>query len=267
MNQEILKEITEQDYASITKSIQDFIKKQIKESNSEGIVLGLSGGIDSTVIAYLCSNELKSKTLTLVMPDSKISPKSETEDALNTIEKLELQYKLLDVNLIHSSFSKYLEPNDRGLSNLRARIRANVLYYYANAKNRLVIGSSDKSEYLIGYFTKFGDGSADLLPIVNLYKTQVRELAKHLGVPESIISKKSSPHLWKNHIAEDEIGAKYEEIDSILFCMIDKKLSLDETIKATEIERAVVEKIYQLYKNSQHKRITAPKPQINYENT
>ena len=144
---------------------------------------------------------------------------------------------------------------------MRARIRANLLYYYANVRNYLVVGSSDKSEFLIGYFTKFGDGSADSLPIVSLYKTQVRELAKFLGVPKSVIEKKSSPYLWKNHLAEEEIGASYAEIDSILYCMYDKKLSIDEVIKKTNIERNIVEKIHERYKNSKHKRITAARPQ------
>jgi len=105
------------------------------------------------------------------------------------------------------------------LGNLRARIRANIIYYYANLKNLLVLGTSDKSEYSIGYFTKFGDGCADLLPISNLYKTQIREFAKILEIPDNIITKKSSPNLWKDHDAEEEIGISYEEIDSILYCI------------------------------------------------
>ncbi|MEK6877669.1 MAG: NAD(+) synthase, partial [Thermoproteota archaeon] len=143
------------------------------------------------------------------------------------------------------------------LGNLRARIRSNILYYYANSKNLLVLGSSDRSEYLIGYFTKFGDGAADLLPIVSLYKTQIREFAKSLGVPDSIISKKSSPSLWQGHLAEDEIGLSYEEIDLILYCIVDKNLSLQETVNLADIDLSIVNKIHKLYKKSEHKRITA----------
>ena len=131
-----------------------------------------------------------------------------------------------------------------------------MIYYYANSKNLLVLGSSDKSEFNIGYFTKFGDGAADILPIVSLYKTQIREIAKYLGVSDNIIKKKSSPNLWPNHTAESEIGATYEEIDSILYCLIDKKISLSETVNKTQIKDKTVEKIYQLYKKSKHKRIT-----------
>ncbi len=193
------------------------------------------------------------------MPDSQISPNDETEDALQLVKKLGLEYKLIDINLIHSQYSKILEPNDLALGNLRARIRANILYYYANAKNLLVVGTSDKSEHLIGYFTKFGDGSADILPIVSLYKTQIRKFAKLLNVPDSIIAKKSSPNLWKDHIAEEELGLSYEVIDSVLFCIFEKKFSIDETVTKTGIDKNSVDKIYQLYKKSQHKRITADK--------
>ena len=257
MNPEILKEIANQNYSDITKKIEGFLRDQVSSSKTNGVILGLSGGIDSSVITYLCSRALKEKTLALVMPDTKISPKEETEDALKIIDDLGIDYKLLDISLIASEYSKYLEPNNRALGNLRARIRTNLLYYYANSKNLLVVGSSDKSEFLIGYFTKFGDGASDILPIVSLYKTQVREIAKYLGVPESVTQKKSSPNLWPGHIAEEEIGAQYEEIDSILYCIIDKKLSIDETSQKTNIDKNAVEKIYQMYKTNEHKRITA----------
>ncbi len=259
MNEEILKEVINQDYPAITKKIEEFLKNQVSISKTNGVILGTSGGIDSAVITFLCSRVLKEKTLALVMPDTKISPKEETEEALKIIDDLGIDYKLLDINLIISEYSKYLEPNEHALGNLRARVRANLLYYYANSKNLLVVGSSDKSEFLIGYFTKFGDGSSDILPLVSLFKTQVRELARHLGVPESIIVKKSSPNLWLGHIAEEEIGVQYEEIDLILYCIIDKKLSVEETVKTTNIDKNSVDKIYQLYKSSEHKRKTAAK--------
>ena len=127
MNPEILKEITNQDYSNITKKIEVFLKDQISTSKTNGLILGLSGGIDSTVITFLCSRTLKEKTLVLIMPDSKISPKEETEDALKIIDDFGIDYKLLDINLIVSEYSKYIEPNNRALGNLRARIRTNLL--------------------------------------------------------------------------------------------------------------------------------------------
>jgi len=260
MNQDIINEIKNQDYSDIIEKIERFLSEQIEKNNVKGIILGLSGGIDSAVLAYICKRKLKEKTLALIMPDTTITPKSETEDALKMIALTGIEYKLIDIKPIVNEYSMYLEPNEKAKGNLRARVRTNMLYYYANAKNYLVLGSSDKSEFNIGYFTKFGDGASDITPIISLYKLQVREIAKHLGVPENIIAKKSSPHLWKDHEAEKELGISYEEIDSILYCMLEKKLSIDEIEKNTQISRIAIEKIQQLHINSEHKRLPAQKP-------
>ena len=256
LKQAILDEITKKDYDSIQEKIKTFLEKEVSQRQASGVIFGLSGGIDSTVVAVLCAKALKERSLALIMPDSKITPRKDTEDALKLVDKLGLEYKLIDINPIHYEYSKYLEPSPLALGNLRARIRANILYYYANSKNYLVLGSSDKSEFLIGYFTKYGDGGADLLPIVSLYKTQIRGFAKFLGVPDSIISKKSSPSLWQSHYAESELGVSYEEIDAVLHCMVDKTLSLQETVDHTGIEQPIVDKIHKLYKKNEHKRIT-----------
>ena len=262
MNQNLIKEIENYDYSKITQTIENFLTEQIKKNKANGLILGLSGGIDSAVLAYLCKSSLKEKTLALIMPDTEITPNYETEDALKMISLTGIEYKLIDINPIVKEYTMYLEPNDWAKGNLRARIRTNILYYYANAKNYLVLGSSDKSEHLIGYFTKFGDGAADLVPIISLYKLQVRKIAEFLGVPKNVIEKKSSAHLWKNHEAEKEIGVSYEEIDSILYCLFDKKLSIDETVGHSEIDKSIVEKVYNLYLKSEHKRIPAPKPPL-----
>ena len=255
MNEEILREIIKQDYEKIQLDIEVFLKNQISQKKANGVIFGLSGGIDSATIAYLCKKISETKeVLALVMPDSAISPSSETGDALKIIGEIGIDYKLIDINTIHKRYSNYLEPDELALGNLRARIRSNIIYYYANLKNLLVLGTSDKSEYSIGYFTKFGDGCADLLPISKLYKTQIREFAKMLGVPNNVITKKSSPNLWKDHIAEEELGITFEEIDSILYCL-EKRLSVDEIVKKTEIKKDFVEKICQMHENSWHKRL------------
>ena len=259
MNQDILDKIINQDYASITDKIEKFIEKEIEKNHAQGVILGLSGGIDSAVLAYICKRKLKEKTLALIMPDTSITPNSETEDAMKIIGLTGIEHKLIDIKPVVNEYSMYLEPNEKAKGNLRARVRSNMLYYYANIKNYLVLGSSDKSEYLIGYFTKFGDGASDLTPISSLYKLQVREIAKYLKIPENIISKRSSPHLWKNHEAEKELGIQYEQVDSILYCLFEKKLSVKETVEITKIDKEIVEKIYELNINSEHKRLLAQK--------
>jgi len=260
LNQDIINEIIKQDYHTITETIENFLSKQIEKNNAKGVILGLSGGIDSAVLAYICKRKLKEKTLAIIMPDTQITPSIETEDAMKIISLTGLEYKLIDIKPIVNEYSNYLEPNDWAKGNLRARIRANILYYYANAKNYLVLGSSDKSEHMIGYFTKYGDGASDIVPIISLYKLQVREIAKVLGVPQNVIEKKSSPHLWKEHEAEKEIGVPYDDIDSILYCIFEKKLSIEQTTETLQIEKQIVEKIYKLYLNSMHKRETQQKP-------
>ena len=267
MNQDIVASIVNQyDYPSIAKTIENFISEQIEKNHSKGVILGLSGGIDSAVLAYLCKRNLKEKTMAIIMPDTAITPSSETEDALKMIALTGIEYKLIDIKPIVNEYTMYLEPNEKSRGNLRARIRTNILYYYANAKNYLVLGSSDKSEYLTGYFTKFGDGASDISPISSLYKLQVREIAKHLGVPVNVISKKSSPYLWEDHEAEKELDATYEEIDSILYCLFDRKLSVEETEKNTGIENTTIEKIQKLNKNSEHKRLQSVKPDLKGKN-
>ena len=262
LSQDIIDEIINQDYPNTVESIEKFLFDQIEKNHAEGLILGLSGGIDSAVLAYLCKRKLKDKTLAIIMPDTSITPNAETEDALKMIALTGIEYKLIDIKPIIKEYTMYLEPNEKARGNLRARVRTNILYYYANIRNYLVLGSSDKSEYLIGYFTKFGDGASDITPIISLYKLQVREIAKHLGVPDNVISKKSSPHLWKEHEAEKELGISYEDVDSILYCLFDKKLSILEIEKITGINKNTIEKIHMLNIMSEHKRSPTPKPEI-----
>ncbi len=134
MNQDIINEIQNQDYSKITENIEKFLTENIEKTNSKGIILGLSGGIDSAVLAYICKKSLKEKTLAIIMPDTEITPKSETEDAMKIISLTGIEYKLIDIQSIVKEYSMYLEPNSKSKGNLRARVRTNILYYYANAK-------------------------------------------------------------------------------------------------------------------------------------
>lgn len=257
LNPDILKEIEDQDYPGIAQSIGEMLAGHVERSGVKGVILGLSGGVDSAVLAYLCGRSLKDRTTAIVMPDTSVTPESETSDAMKMVSLLGIQYKLIDIRPILHEYSMYLEPSVVAQGNLRARIRANILYYYANAKNYLVLGASDKSEYHLGYFTKFGDGASDITPIISMYKIQIRQMARYLGVPPEIIEKKSSPHLWVGHEAENELGATYEEIDSVLYCMLERGMSSAETHEATGISEPTIKRIRELNEASMHKRCGA----------
>ena len=225
----VLNKLLDQDYASISKRIERFILKYISNNAAKGVVIGLSGGLDSSVVLKLCINALgPTKVLGLIMP-SDTTPKEDIRHAIDLANALELeQYHIINILPILQKYTKRLqgtEENKRARGNQMARIRMNLLYYYAGINGYLVAGTSDKSELKIGYFTKFGDGAADILPIADLYKTQVRAFAKkHLQIPAEIIEKKSSPRLWDEHLAEKEIGLDYETIDPILYCLLERKM-------------------------------------------
>jgi NAD+ synthase len=171
---------------------------------------------------------------------------------------LGLRYLIIDINPLLAKYAEALPADKRARGNLMARIRMNILYYHAGVNGYLVAGTSDKSELYLGYFTKFGDGAADLLPIAGLYKTQVRALAKLLKIPDSITEKKSSPRLWDNHLAEEEIGMDYETIDPILQLLVDKKLKPKAAAKKLGIAEKHVNRIREMMEANAHKRSMPP---------
>lgn len=201
----------------ITNCIIDFIRNEVTTANSQGVVLGLSGGIDSSVALYLATKALgNNRVLGLILPDKKVSQQNDIDDAIELSQKVGINYHIIDITEIKQKYMDRLPIEKISIGNLTARIRMNFIYYYANIEHKLVLGTSDKSELMIGYFTKFGDGAADILPLADIYKTEVRKLAKYLNLPKKILLKKSSPSLWKDQTAEDEIGMEYEKIDTIL---------------------------------------------------
>lgn len=204
-------------YETICNTIVNFIKQEIGKRDSEGVIIGMSGGIDSSLTAVLAVKALGNQSVFgLLIPDSSVTPKSDTTDAIELAKSLKIKYKVIELNKIKEQMVNGLPRNKMARANLLVRLRMSLLYYYATAMNRLVLGTGDKSEMMLGYFTKYGDGGADLFPIADLYKTEVRSLASYLGLPKKIINKKSSARLWKGQTAEGEIGMKYEEIDKIL---------------------------------------------------
>ena len=254
-----LSDLINLDYSLISSTIIDFLKKFLKETGANGYVMGLSGGVDSSTVLALAVKAVGREHLhVLIMPDEATTPKEDVSDAIYLLNKYNLNYTIIYINNILEGYRKVLpffnDEHKIATGNLRARIRMNILYYYANLKNYLVLGTSDRSEILIGYFTKYGDGGVDLLPLASLYKTQVRYLAKHLGIPERIAFKPSSPRLWKGHMAEEELGMKYEEIDLILYALFDLKLDIEGASKKTGLPVEKVLKILKMHRRSRHKR-------------
>ena len=249
-----LEELLGQDYKKISKKIEKFISDYISKSSAKGLAIGLSGGLDSSVVLKLSVNALgASKVLGLVMP-SDTTPNDDTNHAIDLAKELRIKYRVIDIHPIIRKFEEIL-PEDKGArGNLMARIRMSLLYYYAGINGYLVAGTSDKSEVQIGYFSKFGDGAADLMPIAGLYKTQVRALAEYLGIPVVIVQKKSSPRLWDNHLAEEEIGMDYEMIDQILHLLVDKKIPPKYAARKLGLPAKNVNKVQYMIEKNVHKR-------------
>ncbi len=223
-----------------------WIKQKVKDSGAKGIVLGLSGGIDSAVVAALAKAAVgKNNLLVLFMPCN--SNPQDLKDAKSVTHKLGLKSKLVDLSAVYNNFLKVL-PGAISLArgNLKPRLRMSTLYYFANKLNYLVCGTGNKSELLVGYFTKYGDGGVDILPIADLFKRQVRQLAKELKIPQDIITKAPTAGLWHGQTDEGEMGITYNELDDILdrFCNHKKQVAGSNK----------VDKVIRMYKNSEHKR-------------
>ena len=250
--------VLELDLPEIEKRIRRFIKEYVENSGAEGIVLGLSGGIDSSTIAALSSLAIGgNRVLGLMLPEKETYNPKDIEDAKLVAEKFGLKTQICDITPVLESFYRAIPIFDQAdklcKGNIKARTRMIYIYYYANKLNKIVCGSSDKSETMMGYFTKWGDVAADISPIMDLYKTQVRKLAAHLGIPAELAAKPSTPALWPNQFAETELGIKYETLDIILYGL-ERFMSTEEIARQLNIENALVEKVKSRWLSAEHKR-------------
>jgi len=248
--------------------IRRFIKEYVENAGADGIVLGLSGGIDSGTIAALSSLAIGGdRVIGLMLPEKETINSKDIEDAKFVAEKFGLKTQLCDITTVLESFYKSIpifDPTDRLCKgNIKARTRMIYLYYYANKLNRIVCGSSDKSETMMGYFTKWGDVAADITPIMDLYKTQVRKLAEHLGFPAELATKPSTPALWPNQLAETELGIKYETLDLILYGL-ERFMTTEEIAQQLSVEKTLVEKVKSRWLAIEHKRRLPLTPKIEY---
>src|SRR5256712_2679000 len=236
-----------------------FLRTHSERIGARHLVLGMSGGLDSSVTAALCSKAMGGqRTLGFCLPEAETRSRKSVQDAQEVARKFGIRFKTLDITslvqaaltLLHASKMKY---NVVAHGNVKSRLRAMILYYYANTSKGLVVGTGDKSEIMLGYFTKYGDGACDIQPIADLYKSAVRDLARHMGLPRRIFSKPSSPELWPGQIAEDELGLPYSKVDLILW-RLERWMPSQEISDELQIPLRTVERVRSRWLKSEHNR-------------
>lgn len=254
------------DFEIVQNRIIDFIRNETRKAGSKGAVIGISGGIDSALTATLTVKALgEDNVLGIHMPESGLTPAADSKDAKVLADWLGIEFRTIDISGIISAYMASVpesESADRlSRGNLKARIRMSLLYFHANQMNRIVMGTGNKTEILLGYFTKYGDGGVDLEPIGGLYKTEVWELSRRLGVPEVLINKKPSAGLWEGQTDEAELGISYIDVDKVLR-MLEEKESSETIMKTLNISKEQLDSVTIRIERSEHKRKAAPIPEI-----
>ncbi|KAA6224969.1 MULTISPECIES: NAD+ synthase [unclassified Campylobacter] len=210
------------DYKKINKKLVFFIQKRVKKAGAKGVILGLSGGIDSALVLTLCKRALNENILALIMP-TKSSNQANLKDAINLCESLKVDYKIIEIQGILDSFIKESQDlNKIRIGNYAARIRMSLLYDYSALKNYLVIGTSNKSELMLGYGTIYGDLACAFNPIGKLFKSEIYDFARFLKLPNEFIEKAPSADLWDGQSDEDDLGFSYASIDKGLKILLSK---------------------------------------------
>jgi NAD+ synthase len=228
-------------WENVIHKIVQWLKDELNETKTKGFVLGISGGLDSSVCAALIK-KATDNCLGLILPIE--SDIKDIDDASEMASVINIKTQYIDLTSVYNSLIKFLPDNNQvALGNIKARLRMVVIYYYANLNNYLVCGTGNKTELSLGYFTKYGDGACDILPLGDLYKFEVREIAKTLGIPEQIIKKVPSADLWQGQTDEGEIGFSYDVIDKTL-----------QEIEKNQIKGDVAEKLKSRIEHNEHKR-------------
>ena len=250
--------------------ITSFIRDSTDAAGVDEAVIALSGGIDSTLTSHLAVEALGAESVYgLVLPSEVNSDQNMSDAERVASELLGIEYDVVEigplVDAVLEGIPESMRADDQAraqttVGNLRARLRAVLNYVAANGRNGLVLGTGNRSEALVGYFTKYGDGAVDCLPIAPLYKQQVRQLARHVGVPEELAGKTASAELWADQTDEEELGVDYETLDSILALHVDGPLSPTATAAHIGVDVAVVERVTGMYERSAHKREFPPGP-------
>jgi NAD+ synthase len=215
----------------------------------------LSGGIDSTLIAYLSCEAVGSENVFGIIMPSATTPPEDSVHGIEIAKSLGIDHKEIPIDSILNEYLSLtqLKEDNLAIGNLKARIRMSIIYYYANAKNYLVSGTGNRSEILIGYFTKHGDGACDMEPIGDLYKTEVYRLSEYLNIQEEIIKKPPRAGLWTNQTDEDEIGMSYNLLDQILYLYSEKDMKNIQIAERLGISTDDVDMIIEKIHRSEHK--------------
>jgi NAD+ synthase len=236
------------------KILVDFVREEVHKTGFKKVLLGLSGGIDSGLVAYIAAKALGPENVMGIMMPYKQSSKESIEHAKLVVEDLGIESMLIEITpMVDAYFNLFPDMNSMRKGNKMARERMTILYDFSAKNNALVLGTSNKTELLLGYSTQWGDSASAINPIGDLFKTQVWALSEHIGVPKELINKKPSADLWEGQSDEDELGFSYAMADSILYDMIDERKSNEELIDSG-FSQEFIEKVYKKIKFSQYKR-------------
>ncbi len=248
--------------AFVEKVLAAFIREELSKFNYKKGILGLSGGLDSAVCATLAAKALKPSNVTgLIMPYGE-SFSEDVKDAKEFAKNLKIKSRVIDISpMVDAYFSGYPSESKILKGNKMARERMSILYDFSAREKALILGTSNKTELLLGYGTIHGDMACGINPLGDLYKSQIRQLAEYMGIPEKIRKKIPSAGLWIGQTDEEEIGLSYDEIDKILYQLVDKRTPIKDII-ASGFKKETVEKIIDLIKNSEFKRKLPPIPKI-----
>jgi NAD+ synthase len=243
------------------KIIIDFISGSVASAKAKGAIVGLSGGVDSALVAQLCVEALGKQHVFGLMLPSQDSDPSDIEDAKLVAKHIGIDTEVISIAPMVKAFEGSLKPSEKELGNIKSRCRMIVLHKMAMSRGYLVAGTGNKSELLVGYFTKYGDGGVDFLPIGDLYKTQVWALAKEVCLPEKIVKKVPTAGLWPGQTDESELGITYENLDKVLYG-IERGQPLEDVSKSTKVPLKEVKRIERRMEATQHKRKMPSIPKV-----
>mgnify|MGYP000873206263 FL=1 len=235
-----------------------FLRDAVTKAGFQRAVLGLSGGLDSALVAYLVAEALGPENVLAIRMPYRASSQASLDDAQAVIDALGITSDTVDITpMVDPLLERFPDTSRVRQGNIMARMRMVVLYDQSAATDALVIGTSNKTEFLLGYTTVFGDNAAAVQPIADLYKAQARQLARAMGVPRSILEKAPSADLWANQTDEAELGFSYDLADQLLYLLVDERYTVDEAA-AEGFDRALVEHIWRRVRRNHFKRTMAP---------